>query len=142
MNERSQSNPPQGRSKGLNASLWVAQVLLFLIFAGGGVWKVLTPRAEIAEMMAWVGEVPGPFFYLTAALDFLGGVGLLLPALTRVRPELTQLAALGCALLMVSATILHLSRGEASDTPFNLVLLGLCTFVFWGRRFRAPIAAR
>lgn len=127
--------------KGLNASLWAAQVLLFLIFAGGAVWKVVTPLDEIAEMMAWVGEVPKPFFYATAALDFLGGLGLILPGVTRVRPELTYLAALGCALLMVAAIIFHVSRGEASDTPFNFFLLALCAFVFWGRRFRVPIAS-
>jgi hypothetical protein len=79
---------------------------------------------------------------VTAALDFLGGVGLVLPAITRVRPELTHPAALGCALLMVAAIIFHVSRGEGSDTPFNFVLLALCAFVFWGRRFRAPIARR
>lgn len=137
MNERSRSEPPEAPTRGLRIALWTAQVLLFLIFAGGGVWKIATPREEIAEMMAWVGEVPAAFFYATAALDFLGGVGLLLPAITRVRPGLTHWAALGCAGLMVAAILFHTARGEAGDTPFNFLLLGLCCFVFWGRAFRA-----
>lgn len=93
-------------------------------------------------MMAWVGEVPAHFFYGTAALDFLGGVGVLLPAITRVRPELTHWAALGCAALMLAAIIFHTSRGEVSDTPFNYLLLALSSFVFWGRKYRAPISGR
>ncbi len=142
MHEPNRTEPPTVPAKGLYTSLWATQVLLLLIFAGGAVWKVVTPLDEIAEMMPWVGEVPKAFFYATAVLDFLGGLGLVLPAITRVRPELTPLAALGCALLMVAAILFHVSRGEAADTTFNFFLLALCGFVFWGRKFRAPISSR
>jgi hypothetical protein len=141
MRERNRADPPRVSAKALDTSLWITQVLLFLIFAGGAAWKVITPLHEIAEMMAWAGEVPKSIFYGTAMFDLLGGLGLLLPAITRVRPELTALAALGCAFLMVAAIIFHLSRGDASDTPFNFLLLALCSFVFWGRKFRAPISS-
>jgi len=137
MHERNQTEPP--KADALNVSLWIAQVLLFLVFAGGAAWKIITPLDEIAEMMAWVGQVPKPFFYATATFDLLGGLGLVLPGITRVRPKLTHWAALGCIFLMVAAILFHLSRGEASDTPFNFFLLALCSFVFWGRRFRVPI---
>lgn len=140
MSERNANESPEQAARGLNAALWAVQTLLFLLFAGGAVWKVVTPRHEIAEMMPWVGEVPAAFFYGTAALDFLGGVGVLLPAVTRVRPELTPWAALGCALLMAAAAIFHTQRGEASDTPFNYVLLVLSSFVYFGRRYRVPIS--
>lgn len=125
--------------RALHISLWISQVLLFLIFAGGGVWKLVTPRQEIAAMMPWVGEVPPSFFYTTAVFDLLGGLGLLLPSLTKVRPELTHWAALGCVGLMLAAALFHISRGEASNTPFNFLLLAMSAFVFWGRRFRAPL---
>jgi hypothetical protein len=44
------------------------------------------------------------------------------------------LAALGCAALMVGAAIFHVSRGEAADTPFNILLVALSLFVAWGPR--------
>ncbi|MFT3835774.1 MAG: DoxX family protein [Myxococcaceae bacterium] len=129
-------------SKGLNLALWVVQVLLTLNFAGGGLWKLLTPVPELASKMPWMGQVSPAFLQMTAVFDLLGGLGVLLPSLTRVMPKVTVLAALGCAALMLSAIAFHFSRGEAANTPFNFVLLGLSLFVAWGRWKKAPIAPR
>jgi len=130
------------RSKSLNVGLWIVQSLLALIFAGGAIWKVATPLPAIAALIPWAGQVSPGFFYMTAAFDFLGGVGVLLPSLTRIKPGLTVLAALGCAALQVCAIVFHFSRGEAADTPFNFLLVPLALFVAWGRRWKAPIAPR
>lgn len=59
---------------------------------------------------------------------------MVVPSLTRIKPWLTPLAAVGCAALQVSAIVFHFSRGEAANTPFNFVLVGLSAFVAWGRR--------
>lgn len=75
--------------------------------------------------------------YATSVLDLLGGIGVLLPTVTRVAPGLTVLAALGCAALQASAVVFHVSRGEAADTPFNVLLAALALVVAWGRR-KAP----
>jgi hypothetical protein len=45
-----------------------------------------------------------------------GGLGVLLPSLTRIKAQLTLLAALGCVVLMASAIVFHFSRGEAANT--------------------------
>jgi hypothetical protein len=118
----------------LRVALWAVQILLFLVFTGTGLWKLLTPIPQLAAMIPWAGEVPAPFLHATAVLDLLGGIGILLPAVTRVAPGLTVLAALGCAALQVGAVVFHLSRGEAADTPFNVLLAALALFVAWGRR--------
>jgi len=123
-------------------SLWIVQALLGVLFIGTGLWKLLTPIAELAAMIPWAGQVPEGFLQATAIIDLLGGIGVLLPALARIKPGLTVLAALGCALLQVCALIFHVSRGELRSTPFNLALVGLSLFVCWGRRYRAPISAR
>jgi hypothetical protein len=130
------SSPP------LRVSLWVVQALLGVLFFGTGVWKLLTPVAQLAAMIPWAGQVPVGFLQAIAVIDLLGGIGVLLPALTRIKPGLTVLAALGCALLQLSAIVFHVSRGEARSTPFNFLLVGLSLFVAWGRRYRAPIPAR
>lgn len=61
----------------------------------------------------------------------------MLPALSRIKPGLSVLAALGCSVLQVLAIGFHASRGE-----FNFILLPLCLLVLWGRSKRAPVAAR
>jgi len=129
-------------SPGLGLALWLVQVSLALLFVGTGAWKLFTPIAELATKMPWMGQVSPGFLYLTAALDTLGGLGILLPSVTRIKPQLAVLGALGCAALMGGALVFHLSRGEASSTPFNFLLVALSLFVAWGRRTKAPIAPR
>jgi uncharacterized membrane protein YphA (DoxX/SURF4 family) len=129
-------------SKGLGIGLWIVQGLLALTFVGTGIWKLATPIPELGKMVPWMGQVPPGFLYVTAAFDLLGGFGVLLPALTRIKPGLTVLAALGCAAFMLGAIIFHFSRGEGPNTPFNFLLVALALFVAWGRRSKAPIAPR
>jgi len=137
--EREETDEP---SKGLKIGLWVVQGLLALTFVGTGLWKLNTPIAELAAKMPWMGEVSPSFLYATAAFDLLGGLGVLLPSVTRIKPGLAVLGALGCAALMMGAVTFHISRGEAANTPFNFFLIALSLFVAWGRRSRAPIAPR
>jgi uncharacterized membrane protein YphA (DoxX/SURF4 family) len=125
----------------LRISLWVVQALLSATFAGTGLWKLLTPVPELAAMIPWAGQVPASFLYATAVIDLCGGIGILLPALTRIKPRLAVLAALGCAVLQVCAIVFHVSRGEAARTPFNFVMVALSIFVYWGRSSKAPIGA-
>lgn len=129
-------------SSALGTGLWIVQGLLGLTFVGGGIWKWVTPIPEQATMIPWAGQVSAALVYTTAVFDLLGGLGIVLPAATRIQPKLTVLAALGCAALQVCAVVFHLSRGEAADTPFNFLLLALALFVAWGRHSKAPIAAR
>src|SRR6478609_5576125 len=129
-------------SRPLGVSLWLTQALLSLVFVGTGVWKLLTPIPKLAAMIPWAGQVPEGFLQATAIIDLCGGLGILLPALTRTKPSLTPLAALGCAALQVCAIVFHVSRGETVNTPFNFLLVGLSLFVFWGRRFKAPIGGK
>lgn len=99
---------------------------------------MITPIATLTGIWSWTGEYPD-LLRLTALLDVAGGLGLVLPALTRIRPGLVVVAALGCAALMVSAIVFHLTRGEAEDTPINIFLLVLILFVWWGRRLKVPV---
>jgi len=132
------SNAPNANSarpsKGLNLGLWIAQGLLALLFVGGGVWKLVTPIPQLAALIPWAGQVSPALLYTTATFDLLGGLGVLLPSLTRIKPGLTVLAAVGCAALQIAAILFHLSRGEGANTPFNFLLVGLALFVAWGRR--------
>lgn len=128
--------------KAFRIGLWVAQTLLALMFIFIGFTKMATPIAELAAMMKWPGEYSPIFVRLIGAIDMLGGLGLLLPSVTRILPRLSVLAALGCTVLQVLAIAFHVSRGEFMVLPLNAVLIALCIFVLWGRAIKLPITAR
>lgn len=132
--------PPVGRL--LQVAIWAAQVLVFAAFTIFGCMKFFMPVDQLAAMWVWPGQVPAWFLRLMGIIDFAGGAGVLLPALTRIQPRLAVLAALGCVLLQIAAMIFHLSRGEAAALPLNVILLGLSAFILWGRGRRAPITPR
>lgn len=129
-------------ARALDLTLWTLQILFFLLYAGGAAWKLATPPDELAGMIPWVGDVPWSFLAVTAVLDLAGGLGVLLPSATRIAPWLAPVAAGGLALLQAGAIVFHLVRGEAADTPFNVVLFVLALVVLWGRAWRVPIAPR
>ncbi len=136
------SAPPASTGKPLRIALWVAQGLVAAMFVMSSVIKLATPIAELAAMMPWAGQVSPAFVRFIGVVDLAGGIGILLPALTRIQPHLTVLAALGCAVLQVLAFAFHAYRGEFDVLPVNVVLLALSAFVFWGRSQRAPIRPR
>jgi zinc transporter ZupT len=86
--------------------------------------------------------MPRWFQLFLGVAEVLAAVGLTLPALTRILPVLVPAAAGGIMIIMVSATVLHLSRGELSSAAITLVLLLLATVVADGRWRRRPIASR
>ena len=128
--------------RALRAGLWAAQILLAFVFISAGLYKLLTPIPQLSAAMPWTGQHSETFVRSIALVDLAGGIGILLPALTRILPRLTVLAALGCSVLQVFALVFHLSRGEAEVTPLNVVLLALSMFVLWGRNSKAPIRPR
>jgi hypothetical protein len=135
---KGQVNAGGAPSKALRISLWGVQGLLFILFTGAGLWKLFTPIPALAAMIPWAGQVPEAFLKATGVIDLCGGLGILLPTLTRIKSGLTWLAALGCAALQVCAIVFHISRGEGAHTPFNFLLVALSVFVYWGRRSKVP----
>lgn len=132
-----------GAGVALKIGLWLAQVFVSAMFCFSAYLKLGTPPAELVKMgMVWPSQVPPGFLMFIGLVDLAGGLGILLPALTRIQPRLTVLAALGCSVLQVLAIGFHALRGEFQVLPLNFILLSLSLFVLWGRGKRAPIAPR
>lgn len=134
--------PHPTASRPLRGGIWLAQFTLAALFLFSAFMKLTTPIPELAKMMPWTGEHSELFVRFIGFVDLAGGLGLLLPSLTRILPRLTVLAALGCAVLQVLAIIFHLSRGEAPVIVLNIVMLSLSLFALWGRARKAPILPR
>lgn len=92
--------------------------------------------------MEYADDLPLPTLRFIGAVELLGGLGVILPSLLRVRPLLTPLAAAGIALLMVLAFGFHFTRGEWTNLLLNLILAALAAVVIWGRTTKVRIEPR
>jgi len=129
----------------MNAALWTAQVLFGVFWSVTGFGKAccvdLAVWNHMLPQVPWFAAVPRPLFVFIGVCEFLGGVGLILPAMTGVKPKLTPIAAFGLALIMILAAVFHIVRGEYNFfLPGNLVLGGITAFIGYGRLFVRPIA--
>ncbi|MEW1840194.1 DoxX family protein [Nonomuraea angiospora] len=137
---------PKGRGMRftLSGALWSLQALWGFFFAGSGFGKVLlydeALYAAAPRAVAWYAAVPQSLIVFIGVLEVLGGVGLILPAMTGVKPKLTPLAAVGLTLTMILAAGFHIMRGEYELVPANLVLGGVAAFIAVGRWKLRPIA--
>jgi len=123
----------------MNILLWIIQSLLSLLFIFAGVMKFLMPVAEMQKGAPVV--LPGWFFHFIGACEILGGVGLILPALLRLKPGLTPLAATGLGIIMLGATIIT-AQASISMAAYPFVVGLLSFFVAFGRWRLAPIRPR
>jgi uncharacterized membrane protein len=118
----------------VNLALWIAAGVLALAFAAAGLMKITGKREQMLERMPWVADYAQGQVKAIGAVEILGAVGLILPAVTGIAPVLVPLAAVGLAITSVLAAVMHLRRGDgvASTIPV-LVLFSLAAFVAWGR---------
>lgn len=123
----------------MNIVLWILQVLLAAAFAAHG-WLMLAPPAELATLMD--EQMGREFRIFIGVAELLAAVGLILPGITRILPWLTALAAAGLMIVVASATVLHLARGETSSAITTAILLVLTTFVAYMRWRVIPFAPR
>jgi uncharacterized membrane protein YphA (DoxX/SURF4 family) len=119
--------------------LWVLQVLLALAFLAHGVMLLVPPQAIAEQLNA---SLPRWFQVFLGVAEVLAAIGLTLPGMTRIQPWLVPMAAAGIMIVMVSATIFHLMRGEVSAAMTTIVLLAMATFVAYMRWRVVPIQPR
>ncbi len=135
-------NSNQKPSKVLNILLWIAQVLLAAMFLMAGFTKIATPIDKLVVMMPFAAAMPAALVKFIGVSEILGALGLLLPSLLRIQPQLTVLAARALILVMILALAFHVSRGEFSAIGTNLVLGSIAFIISWGRSKKAVIHAR
>ena len=120
----------------MNIALWIVQVLLGALFIFAGGYKLILPLDELVR----ASGMPGWFILFISVAELLGGIGLLLPALTGIKPWLTPLAAAGLTIIMIGATVVSLPQGMGALMP--AVTGALCAFVAYGRGLVVPHRAR
>lgn len=122
----------------VSAVLWLVQGVLALLFLFAGGMKLAVPP----EVLATMSPLPVLFMQFIGLAEVLGGLGLILPCLLRIRPGLTPVAA-GClALEMIGATLTTITIGGGMTALMPLVVGLLAAFVVYGRWRLAPQTAR
>jgi hypothetical protein len=122
----------------VNTLLWVLQSLLAAAFLASAGMKLGLPHDALAGKLPWVSSVPVWLPRFIGVAEFLGSLGLILPAATRVLPWLTPLAAASLALLGLLALGVHLARHEPALGLPAAVLCLLCALVAGGRAWFVP----
>ena len=116
----------------MNRALWIGQILLGVYFVAIGVMHFIIPDG-LPDQMAWMYDLSTPLHVVSGIAEILGGLGLILPAVTGIRTELVPLAAGGLALVMVGAIVYHIGRSETQNIFFNVVLIAILGFIAYGR---------
>jgi uncharacterized membrane protein YphA (DoxX/SURF4 family) len=111
-------------------TLWIIQGLLAALFLFAGVMKLVMPIEAMTQQMA----LPGLLLRFIGVCEVLGGLGLVLPSLFRIRPELTSLAAIGLVIIMLGAIVLTSISGGVAQAAIPFLVAVLLTFVVYGRQ--------
>jgi uncharacterized membrane protein len=125
----------------MHRAAWVAQILLGVFFVVIGVVHFVVPDG-LPEASEWMYDLDMRLHYASGTAEILGGLGLILPGVTGIRPRLVPLAAAGLALIMVLAAAWHLSRGELPNIASNLVTAAILVGVAYVRWRVHPLPAR
>ena len=109
---------------------WILQVVLALAFLAAGGMKLVRPRpALVGSGMGYAEDFSDSALKGIGAVEVLGALGLVLPWLLGIAPILTPLAALGLALVMAGAVVVHVRRKEPFVPPLVLGVLSLVVAV-------------
>jgi len=138
---------PSIANRVMGGVVWTLQILFGFIWCVTGfgkaccidvaVWNHMLPQVP------WFGAVPRLLFAFIGVCEFLGGVGMIVPAVTGVKPKLIPIAAFGLVLIMIFAAVFHIVRGETGFfVSANLVLGGFTAFIGYERWFVRPIAPK
>ena len=111
-----------------NKVLWTLQGLLALLFLFAGAAKLSMNPADLEAQ----AHMPVLVLQFISVCEILGGIGLVVPWATGIRPSLTRLAAMLLVVIMVGAVGTTLVQGlgvGSAILPFVVgVLLGVVAY--------------
>jgi uncharacterized membrane protein YphA (DoxX/SURF4 family) len=113
----------------MNRLLWTLQTLMALLFLFAGAMKFIMPAQQMADQT----HLSVGFLHFIGAAEVLGGLGLVLPRLLKIRPWLTPLAAAGLVIIMIGATVVMAKAGPVTSALFPLAVGIICGFIAYGR---------
>ena len=120
----------------MNRILWVVQVLLAVLFLFAGGTKLVMSAAELTGQTS----LSAAFLRFIGVMEILGGIGLMLPGMLRIRTELTVWAAAGLVIIMIGAVVMTIQTMGLAMAVLPFATGALALFVAYGRWRVAPLA--
>lgn len=119
-----------------NRALWTAQLLVGLLFVFAGCVKFVMPVEKLQQ-----GPIVFPiaFLYFIGVCETLGGLGLILPGLTRIATFLTPLAATGLTIIMIGAATVSIIGAGVGAGIFPAVIGVLTIWIAYSRSRVVPL---
>lgn len=121
-----------------NRVLWILQWVFGLYFIGVGMTHLVVPEG-LPDPLSWLYDLGDAQHIFAGVAEILGGLGLILPSVTRIRPELTPIAGIGLIVVMIAAAVWHLGRDELSNVGVNLLNAAVLAYISYGRWRLAPV---
>lgn len=111
-------------------AFWILNGLLALVFLGAGLSKIFRPKEALYESgMKYTEDFSAAQVKLIGAVEVLGALGLVLPVLLTIAPVLAPIAAIGLAVVMIAATVVHVRRKEAPVPTLVLTVLAIASAI-------------
>ena len=124
----------------MNTLLWILQAALAFLYLSGGAYKTF----KFEELARQLRSLSHGAWRLLGVVEVVGGILLVVPALTGWMPALTPMAAavLAVETLVLAALYARQSlRLVAANPMVWAVVMGvLAAFVAYGRQTLAPLA--
>ncbi|NQZ81921.1 MAG: DoxX family protein [Colwellia sp.] len=117
-------------SKTHNILTWIVTTLLAIAFIGAGLAKVSGQEMMVQSFNLF--GLPDWFRIVIGSLEVLGGVSLLVPALTGV-------AAFGLSIIMVGAIACHVMFTPIADGIAAMVFFALLSYIYLTRKNVVPV---
>ena len=125
----------------MNTLLWSCQILTAVVFLYSGINKsILSQQALVTKGQTGVTGLSAGLIHFIGIIEILGAIGLIFPWWLKVAPVLTVISAIGFAVVMVLAAIMHTrlivrtgNKKELRNILTNTVLLALSLLIAWGR---------
>ena len=113
----------------MNVFLWILQGILAAFFLMAGATKLSQPKEKLRARMGWVDQFAAGQVKLIGTAEVLGALGLILPWALGIAKVLTPLAAVGLAIVMAGAVVVHTRRKEPAYMQIVVAVLAIVVAV-------------
>jgi DoxX-like family len=119
----------------MNIIIWILQGVAAFTFMFSGINKsIYSEKTLVLKGQTGVEGLPLMLIRFIGAGEILGVIGLILPMLLNIYPNLTSVSAICLGLIMIPAGIIHYKRKEFKNVIVNFVILSVCFAIAYFRR--------
>ena len=118
----------------MNITIWILQGLTAFVFLFSGFNKsIYSEKTLVAKGQTGVEGLPLTLIRFIGITEILGAVGLILPMILNIYPNLTSISAICLGLIMIPAGFIHYKRKEFNNVIVNIVILAICLTIAYFR---------